>query len=91
VPSLTVFHIDFMQEPITFICTMLMHPFPRVRRITAENLYVRLLETPDLDGKNPALDLLLTNPWDSDQSPKNIHKMASEVASTLGVEILEAA
>lgn len=49
---------------------------------------MRLLESPDLDGDNPALDLLLTNAWDSDQSPLNIKKMATEVASLLGVELL---
>ena len=76
-----------LQEPLTFACAMLMHPFPRVRRIAAENLYVRLLESPDLDGDNPALELLLTNPWDSDQSPFNVKKMASEVASALGVDM----
>lgn len=64
---------------------MLMHPFPRVRRITAENLYVRLLES--LEGESPALDLLLTNPWDSDQSQIDVNKMALEVARALGVEL----
>ncbi|CAJ1936513.1 unnamed protein product [Cylindrotheca closterium] len=79
---------EIEKEPLAFVCTMLKHPFPRVRRIAAENLYVRLLESPDLDGDNPALELLLTNPWDSDQSPLNVKKMASELASALGVELL---
>jgi hypothetical protein len=64
---------------------MLMHPFPRVRRIAAENLYVRLLENPDLDEKHPALALLLINPWDGDASEARVKEMAKEVAEALEV------
>jgi hypothetical protein len=76
------------KEPLAFVCTMLMHRFPRVRRIAAENLYVRLLEKPDLDSENPALNLLLTNPWDGDEPEMKVKEMAMEVAIALDVQSL---
>ena len=67
---------------------MLLHPFPRVRRIAAENLYIRLLENPDLEDSHPALALLLSNPWDGDESDAAVKAMAAEVATELGVASL---
>jgi hypothetical protein len=61
-----------------------MHPFPRVRRIAAENLYVKLVEQPATTGSHPALDLLLNSPWDSTDTVVAT-KMAMDVASSLEV------
>ena len=67
---------------------MLMHPFPRVRRIAAENFYIRLIEDPEMDSTDPALALLLTNPWDGDEPEPKVREMAMEVAKALGVDSL---
>lgn len=61
-----------------------MHPFPRIRRIVAENLYVKLVEQPTACDNNPALDLLLSNPWDS-MDVVTATKLATEVATSLDV------
>jgi hypothetical protein len=58
---------------------MLMHPIPRVRRIA---------ENPDLEDSHPALALLLSNPWDGDESDAAVKAMAAEVAIELGVASL---
>lgn len=72
------------QELLAFVCRLLMHPFPRVRRIAAENLYVKLVEQPTMVENHPALELLLSNPWDSTDEATAV-KMAAEVASSLEV------
>ena len=79
---------ESQKEPTAFVCKLLMHPFPRVRRITAENLYVRLLENPDMDSEHPVLTLLLSNPWDADETDTKVKEMATDVATSLGVESL---
>ena len=67
---------------------MLRHPFPRIRRIAAENLYVRLLEDPEVDEIHPVLTLLLNNPWDGDESQAKVMEMAVAVATALDVGLL---
>lgn len=74
---------------LAFICNMLSHRFPRIRRYTAENLYVRFIETPELlgisDDNHPALDLLLSCPWDSDLDHERADAMAEKVARAVGI------
>ena len=64
-----------------------MHPFPRVRRLAAENFYVNLLEQPWIQDDHPAISLLLGNAWDGDVSEVDIKRMAADVADAL--EIVE--
>ena len=68
---------------------MLSHKYPRVRRHAAENLYVRFIETPELLGisgdNHPALELLLSNPWESDLEQSRAKEMAVEVARSVGL------
>jgi hypothetical protein len=75
--------------PLEFACEMLSHTFPRVRRYTAENLYIRFLENPDLASgtgeSQSALELLLNNAWDGDLDAGKAREMAIEVAEKLGV------
>jgi len=73
------------QELLAFLCKLLMHPFPRVRRITAENFYVKLGEQAELNEDHPALKLLLTSPWDGPDSEMDVTQMAMKVASALDV------
>ena len=62
-----------------------MHPFPRVRRLAAENFYVKLLEQPWIQDDHPAISLLLGNAWDGDVSDTEIQRMAADVAEALDI------
>lgn len=67
---------------MTFACSKLLHPFPRVRRYAAEHIYVCLLEHPDLLVVKRDFDLesLLNFPWDD---PKTTANQCREMAQTL--------
>lgn len=62
-----------------------MHPFPRVRRLTAEYFYVKLLEQPWIQDDHPAISMLLGNAWDGDLSDIDIKRMAANVSDALGI------
>lgn len=65
---------------------MLAHPFPRIRRVTAENLYVKLLETPEMEDGHPALRLLLSTTWDGDVDTLALKAKAEDVGLALGAD-----
>jgi hypothetical protein len=70
---------------------MLSHRFPRVRRYTAENFYIQLLERPDLakdeiDAQRCG-KLLLEAPWDADLNARQISELAASVAAGLGLDV----
>jgi hypothetical protein len=77
---------------LTFVCQLLCHEFPRVRRCTADNLYIRLLEEPDLLGSRkhfePALGLLLEAPWDSDMNQMEANNLSSRFAKKIGINFI---
>lgn len=60
-----------------------------MRRFTADNLYVRLLEEPDLLRTHvhpePALQLLLEAPWDSDMNRTEANDLSSRFAEMSGI------
>ena len=70
---------------------MLSHRFPRVRRLTAEHLYIRLLENPDIVGDAgddvAAQDLLLNHPWDGELDDATVREMGNDVAMKLGLTL----
>ncbi len=65
-----------------------MHVYPRVRRIAAENFYIKLIEQPDISDSHPAIELLLTNPWEQDMLEEEAKRMATDIASLLNVPFL---
>lgn len=69
---------------------MLSHRYPRVRRFVAENLYILLLERPDLvQGDNQTLEKsLLEEAWDADLNERKISDMVSIVSCGLGLGVL---
>ena len=73
------------QDVLRFVCKLLRHPFPRVRRLAAENFYVKLLEQPWVQDDHPAMLLLLGNAWDGDVSDTEIQRMAADVAEALDI------
>jgi len=72
-------------------CKLLAHRFPRVRRYTAENFYVQLLDRADLVGSSSVDDdwttVLLDSQWDKDLSTRQILEMTTKVASKLGISL----
>ena len=73
------------QEVMSFACKLLMHPFPRIRRITAELLYIKLVEQAGMEDGHPVLELLLDSPWDADNSEADATTFALQVARLLKV------
>ena len=78
-------------EILTFICQMLGHAFPRVRRLTADHFYVRLLEDGVIlsrqDELDSALQLLLEAPWDSDMNLKEASELSMRLAEMIGITL----
>lgn len=78
-------------EILTFICQMLGHKFPRVRRFTADHLYVRLLEESDILSRQEKLDsvlqLLLDAPWDADMNLNETNELSARLADMIGITL----
>lgn len=86
------------QDVLPFLMTMLAHRYPRVRRWTAEQLYVRLLEDGSVvsiyteqDTSNSldhAMQLLLEVTWDDDLDPPgNVRGSRNRVADLMGIRL----
>jgi len=70
---------------------MLAHEFPRVRKHTADNLYVRLLEDPSVlpkqENEGSILDMLLQGQWQSDLlGQHHIDQLSTKLAELMGFE-----
>ncbi len=62
------------RDVLPFIMTMLLNPYPRVRRFTAEQLYIKLAEDGDMlfdkcEGVEEANQLLLSIAWNNEHDP----------------------
>ena len=62
------------RDVLPFIMTMLLNPYPRVRRFTAEQLYIKLAEDGDMlfdrcKGVEEANQLLLSIAWHDENDP----------------------
>jgi hypothetical protein len=76
------------EEILMFICQMLGHRFPRVRRFTADHLYVRLMEENDVVCNHVALELLLEAPWDADMNLDETRELTKRFAEMIGIALL---
>ncbi len=63
----------------------LIHEFPRVRSLSAEKLYIRLMETnPELaDSQHEGIQLLLQHDWESDVDLKDAYNL---VRTAFGIQ-----
>ena len=85
------------EDVLPFLMIMLAHRYPRVRRWTAEQLYVHLLEGDSTacsyqndGGIDRAMELLMEVSWDDDlDSPGNVRDSRNCVADFLGVSLTE--
>jgi len=92
-------HADIIQQDVLpFLMTMLAHRYPRVRRWTAEQLYVRLLEDGSVvstyaeqdtsSSLDQAMQLLLEVEWDDSlDSPGNVRNSRNRVADLMGIRL----
>ncbi len=71
-------------EALRLACTFLAHDFPRVRSLSAEKLYIRLLETnPELaEEQHRGIQLLMQHPWESDLL---LEETYTEVTKAFGI------
>jgi hypothetical protein len=83
------------RDILPFIMTMLLNPYPRVRRYTAEQLYVKLAE----DGVNmfdgderreEANQLLLNTIWHEENDPLGqLSACRNRIADLLAIDLTE--
>ena len=85
------------EDVLPFLMIMLAHRYPRVRRWTAEQLYVHLLEggcavSGSCNGRgiDRVMELLMEVSWDDDlDSPGNVRDSRNCVADFLGIQLSE--
>jgi len=67
--------VETSPNALQLASSFLIHEFPRVRSLSAEKLYIRLMETnPELaDGQHEGIQLLLQHDWESDRDLKEIY------------------
>jgi len=77
-----------------FIMKLLTHRYPKIRRLTSENLYVKLLEDTSYLSQDVDVDsvvsLLSTVMWDQDlDHPYNVRESRNVLAKLLGISLSE--
>ena len=79
-------NISTSNQGLEFLCSMLSHPFPRIRSYTAEQFYVLLLEY-DGGKRSKAIDLIVSTPWSSELKSSERHQYAASTAQALDVDV----
>lgn len=95
--AINIFHSvdeEVKSTNLLFLMRILAHRFPRVRRYTAEQLYIKLIEDSsiisDSEDVDKAMDILSNTNWDRDLGPpSNIRQCRNEVAKLLGITLSE--
>jgi hypothetical protein len=83
------------REVLPFIMTMLLNPYPRVRRFTAEQLYVKLVEDGDMlfdrdECLEEANQLLLSTVWHEENDPRGeLSSCRNRIVDLLGIVLTE--
>ena len=87
--------LDLVHKTILpFVMRLLAHRYPRIRRCTAEQLYLKLIEgdltLPKSDQLEEATNLLSEVFWDRElSSPGNVRDSRNQVADLLGIHLSE--
>jgi len=95
--ALSILHCEVAETQNTtllFLMRLLAHKFPRVRRHTAEQLYIKLVEdesvVPNATNIEAGNDLLSQASWDRELGPPgNVRAYRNQVANFLGIELSE--
>jgi len=96
--ALNILHCDkadVQEIMLLFLMRLLVHKYPRIRRHTAEQLYVKLIEDDtvvpgDKKGIPEATDILSETQWDRDLGPPdNIREIRNKVANLLNITLSE--
>lgn len=79
---------------LPFVMRLLAHRYPRIRRCTAEQLYLKLIEDdltlPKSDQIETATNLLSEVLWDRELAPpENVRGSRNQVADLLGIHLSE--
>ena len=79
---------------LPFVMRLLAHRYPRIRRCTAEQLYVKLLEDDSIVPKSDRIDevttLLSEVQWERELgAPANVRQSRNQVADLLGIQLSE--
>jgi len=77
---------------LPFLMRFLAHRYPRIRRWTGEQFYVKLIEdgsvVPNFANVEAAINLLSQVTWDQDLGrPGNVRESRNQVAELLGIEL----
>jgi len=96
--ALNILHCDkcdIQEIMLLFLMRLLAHKYPRIRRHTAEQFYVKLIEDEsvvpgDKAGVSEATDLLSETHWDRELGPPgNVRETRNKVAELLGITLPE--
>jgi len=95
--ALNVLHcvdLDTNSTTMLFLMRFLAHRYPRIRRHTAEQLYIKLIEDSTAVhapiGLDEATELLSQTNWNNDLGPPgNVRELRNKVAELLGVALTE--
>lgn len=95
--TLNILHckvVETQNITLLFLMRLLAHKFPRVRRHTAEQLYIKLVEdesvVPNATNIEAGNDLLSQTSWDRELGPPgNVRSSRNQVAKFLGIELSE--
>jgi len=83
------------QEILPFIMKMLLNPYPRVRRYTAEQFYVKLAEDGDVifnehESMEEANQLLLSVVWHEEHDPRgHLPDSRNRIADLLDIPLTQ--
>ena len=82
------------QTIFPFVMRLLGHRFPRIRRYTAEQVYIKLLEddstVPKVDNIEQVQSMLSEVRWDRELGPpSNVREARNQVANMLGIQLSE--
>ena len=86
---------DYTQKTILpFVMRLLGHRFPRIRKYTAEQLYIKLLEddsiVPNTDQIDQVQTILTDVIWDRELgAPGNVRESRNQIADLLGINLSE--
>ena len=91
---------DVSKKALKFLMLLLAHPFPKIRKYVADQLYIALLSNDEIVEKDEevdnASDMLLNTAWDGEiegpeEGMQGVRERRNELAEKMGVALSEKA